>query len=81
MEGSFDVDIIKKQHNTVDNDSNVGLDEDISNSTDHDENDVSCTEIMKRRAFRKNIFSFVYSRNEILFAFYNIFITYIFYNN
>ena len=35
LEGSFDVD---KQHDTVDSDSNISLDEDIFNGADHDEN-------------------------------------------
>ena len=53
LEGSFD--IVKRQHNTVDSDSDISLDEDISDGDDHDENDMYILmEIMKRCAFRKN---------------------------
>ena len=37
LEGSFDIDVIERQHDTVDSDSDTSLDEDISNSADHDE--------------------------------------------
>ena len=40
LEGSFDVDVIERQRDTVDSDSNFSLDEDISNGADHDENDM-----------------------------------------
>ena len=39
LEGSFEVDIIERQHDTVDSDSDISLDEDISDGADHDEND------------------------------------------
>ena len=41
FEGHFDInDVVKKQHNTADTDSEISLDEDIYNSPDHDENDM-----------------------------------------
>ena len=36
----FDVEIIERQHDTVDSDSDIDLDEDISNGADNDENDM-----------------------------------------
>ena len=38
LEGSFDIDFVERQHNTIDSD--ISFDEDISNSADHDENDM-----------------------------------------
>ena len=40
LECSFDVNIVEKQHNTVNSDSDISLDEDISNGADHDINDM-----------------------------------------
>ena len=40
LEGSFDVNVVERQHDTVDSDSNISLDEDISNGADRDENDI-----------------------------------------
>ena len=48
LEGSFVVDVVERQHDTVDSDSDISLDEGISNGADHDENDMySLTEIIK----------------------------------
>ena len=40
LEGSFNVDVIERRHDTVDNDSGISLDEDVSNGADHDEKDM-----------------------------------------
>ena len=40
LEGSFDIDVVERQHNTVNSDSDFSLDEDISNDADRDENDM-----------------------------------------
>ena len=40
LKGSFDVDVVKRRHDTVDSDSDISLDENISDGTDHDENDM-----------------------------------------
>ena len=41
FEGSFDV-VVERQHDTVDSESDISSDEDVCNSIDHDENNVSC---------------------------------------
>ena len=38
--GSFDVDVIERQRDNVNSDSDISLDEDISNSADHDEDNM-----------------------------------------
>ena len=38
--GSFDVDVIERQRDNVNSDSDINLDEDISNSADHDEDNM-----------------------------------------
>ena len=40
LEGSFKVDVVERQHDNVDSDSDISLDEDISNGAGHDENDM-----------------------------------------
>ena len=40
LEGRFDVDIVKRQHDTVDSDSDTSLDEYIFNYADHEANDM-----------------------------------------
>ena len=40
LERSFDIDIVERQHDTVDSDSDISLDEDISKGADHNENDM-----------------------------------------
>ena len=56
LEGSFDVNVVERQHDTVNSDSNISLDENVSNGADHDENDMFNAQYNgnHEKIFRKN---------------------------
>ena len=79
LEGSFDIEVVERQHDTVNRDSDISLDEDVSNGAGHDEKDMFHAKFKrnhKKICIQKKYcdFSYVYPRHEILYAFYDILI-------